>query len=170
VNALSPPAPFRSGLVSRPLSACAGASFIVAGAGVAVWNMVARFDHGWWLASFLVLVGGVAQVLLGLGQRPLAQQAWTARPGRAPVRQAALWNTGTLLVPLGVLAGARLPVVLGSVVLLVALCGVARDLRRADARTRERLARHRGPYGSLLVFLAISVLVGTALAWHLPWM
>jgi hypothetical protein len=170
VNALSPPAPFRSGLVARPLYACAGASFILAGAGVAVWNMVERFHHGWWLASFLVLVGGVAQVLLGLGQQRLARQASTARPGGAPVRQAALWNAGTLLVPLGVLTDARLPVVLGSVALLVALCGVARDIRRADPRPRERLARHRRPYVSLLVFLAISVLVGTALAWHLPWM
>jgi hypothetical protein len=170
VNTLSPPAPFRSGLVLRPLYACAGASFIVAGAGVAVWNLVERFDHGWWLASFLVLVGGIAQVLLGLGQRALAQHPSTARPGRAPLRQAALWNAGTLLVPLGVLTDMRLPVVLGSVVLLLALCGVARDMRRADARPRERLGRHRAPFVSLLVFLAISVLVGTALAWHLPWM
>jgi hypothetical protein len=99
----------------------------------------------------------------------LAPPASTARPGRAPLRQAALWNAGTLLVPLGVLTDVLLPVVLGSVVLLVALCGVARDMQRADARPRERLGRHRAPFASLLVFLAISVLVGTALAWHLPW-
>jgi hypothetical protein len=170
VNTLSPPAHFRSALLPRPLYACAGASFIVAGAGVAVWDLVERFDHGWWLASFLVLVGGVAQVLLGLGQRALVQLTSSARPGRAPAPRAALWNAGTLLVPLGVLTDVRLPVVLGSVVLLVALCGVARDMRRADAGPRQRVGQHRASFISLLVFLALSVLVGTALAWDLPWL
>jgi hypothetical protein len=170
VSALASPARFRPGLLPRPLYVCAGASFLIVGAGVAAWNAVERFEHGWWLASFLVLVGGVAQLLLGLGQRALGPQTSTAPTGPARACQAALWNAGTLLVAFGVLADVRLPVVLGSAALLVALCGVARDIGRDGPRPVRRTRRRRTSFVSLLVFLAISVLVGTALAWDLPWL
>jgi hypothetical protein len=170
VSALALPTPFRRSLLPRPLYACAGAAFLIAGAGVAARNAVQSLEHGWWLASFLALVGGVAQVLLGAGQRTVAQPSSLVLARRATIRQAALWNTGTLLVPLGVLTDVRLPVVLGSVALLWALARLAADLRRSDPRPAQRVAQLRASFVSLLVFLAISVLIGTALAWDLPWM
>jgi hypothetical protein len=116
-----------------------------------------------------VLVGGAAQLLLGLGQRALARMTSDARARRAPARQAALWNACTLLVPLGVLTATRLPVVVGSIALLAALSGVTLDVRRAAAPA----ARSVGPQAAALLaltgFLVLSVLVGTALAWDLPW-
>jgi hypothetical protein len=160
----------RPRLLPGPLYACAGASFLIAGAGVAAWNSVHPLDHGWWLASFLALVGGIAQLLLGAGQRALAELPSLGRAHHATLRQAALWNAGTLLVPLGVLADVRLPVVAGSLVLLAALVRLAVDLRRADPPPARPVAHRRAPFVSLLAFLAVSVLVGTVLAWDLPWM
>ena len=153
MSALGPPAPFRPRLLPRPLYACVGTSFLIAGAGVAAWNAVQPFAHGWWLASFLALVGGVAQVLLA------APAAWTA-----------LWIAGTLLVPLGVLTDVRLPVVLGSCALMAVLVRLALDVHCGDAQRRRRVRQHRAWFLPFLGFIAISVLVGTALAWDLPWM
>ena len=108
MSVLATPATLRS-LLAGPLYACAGAAFLIAGAGVAVLNSVEPFEHGWWVVSFWALVGGVAQALIGAGHRALAPQ-----PGR-------------------------------------------------------RVARLRAWFRSFLGFMAISVLVGTALAWDLPW-
>jgi hypothetical protein len=41
---------------------------IVAGGAVAAVNSAAPFGHGSWLAAYLVLVGGVSQVVLGAGR------------------------------------------------------------------------------------------------------
>jgi hypothetical protein len=153
VSALGPPAPFRPRLLPRPLYACASASFLIAGAGVAAWNAVQPFAHGWWLASFLTLVGGVAQALLA-----------------ATAARTVLWNAGTLLVPLGVLTDIRLPVVLGSCALMAVLVRVTLDIHRGDLEPRQRVRQHRAWFLPFLGFMAISVLVGTALAWDLPWM
>jgi hypothetical protein len=143
--------------------------FLVAGAGVAARNAAHPFEHGWWLASFLALVGGIAQLLLGAGRRALVQSASLALAHQASIRQAALWNAGTLLVPLGVLTDVRLPVVAGSGALMAALVRLAVDVRPAAPPPGRRGDRVRASFVALLVFLAISVLVGTALAWDLPW-
>ncbi len=168
MSALAPRTRRRPSILPRPLYACAGASFLLGGAGVAAWNSAHRVDHGWWLASFLVLVGGIAQVLLGAGQRTVAQPRSLAQAHRAMIRQASLWNAGTLLVPLGVMTDVRLPVVAGSGALMAALARLAVDLRHAPP-PGERVERIRASFVSLLLFLAVSVLVGTILAWDLPW-
>ena len=169
MSALGPTARFRPSLVPGPLYARAGTSFIVAGAGVAAWNSVEPFAHGWWVASFLALVGGVAQALLGAGRLAVGRPPSVRQARRGAVRQAALWNAGTFLVPLGVLTDVRLPVVLGSGALMTVLARLAVDVHRADPRPERRVGQLRAWFLSLLGFLAISVLVGTALAWDLPW-
>ena len=79
--------------------------------------------------------------------------------------QAILWNAGVVAVPLGVLLGARVFVVLGSLALLASLVMF----------WQERGPRHAGSgvleigYVALIVFMGASVLVGTALAWDTPW-
>jgi hypothetical protein len=120
VRALASPARFASRLLPTPLYACAGTSFLVAGAGVAAWNSVQPFERA-------------------------------------------------LLVPLGVSTDVRLPVVLGSFALMAALGGIRFDLGRVGAPPAQPSGRHRAWFVSLLSFLAISVLVGTGLAWNLPW-
>jgi hypothetical protein len=138
-------------------------AWLAAGLVVAIWQVGGHVPHGWWLASFLGLVGGVAQLLLRAGGRPPAGAGW-------PRRRAALWNGGTVLVPLGVLADARIAVVLGGALLLVALEGAARGLLAArGARAGGAPGRHLA-YAGLLVFLGASVVVGTALAWDRPWL
>jgi hypothetical protein len=134
---------------------------IVAGGSVAAVNSAAPFGHGSWLAAYLVLVGGVSQVILAAGR--LALRA--PRPSPALLRaQLVLWNVGSLAVPAGVLADASTLVTVGSVALLWALAlftagasGVRRDVRgRALA------------YLAIVVGLAVSVVVGSALADAIP--
>jgi hypothetical protein len=149
-----------SGLHAAP---AAGVAWLAASIGVAVWEIAGHLPHGWWLVSFLGLVGGVAQLLLGA--------AGSAAAGAGvPRRRAALWNGGTVLVPLGVLADARLAVVLGGVLLMAALGGSARGLLAARRAGAEDAPRWHVAYASLLLFLGASVVVGTALAWDRPWL
>jgi hypothetical protein len=72
--------------------ACAGV-LIVAGGGVAAVNSAAPFAHGSWLAAYLVLVGGISQIVLRTGQLRLS----APRLERAvPATQLVLWNVGSL--------------------------------------------------------------------------
>jgi hypothetical protein len=92
-------------ILDRSTSAFLASSgvLIVAGGAVAAVNSAAPFGHGSWLAAYLVLVGGVSQVVLGAGR--LALRA--PRPTPALLRaQLVLWNLGSLAVPAGVLADA----------------------------------------------------------------
>ncbi|MGH2927025.1 MAG: hypothetical protein ACRDL8_02345, partial [Solirubrobacteraceae bacterium] len=80
--------------------AVAGA-LIVAGGLVAAANGAAQFAHGSWLAAYLVLVGGVAQLLLGMGCLALPEPVSSARLRHA---QLALWNAGYCILDCGVLS------------------------------------------------------------------
>jgi hypothetical protein len=149
-------------------AAGAGLSFLAASAGVAAWHMAEGVPHGWWLASFLGLVGGIAQLLLGAGHGALAGSTPPIRAGSSR-RHAVLWNAGTLLVPLGVLADARLAVVLGSALLIAALGGSSLEVLAARRARGGRTPRWQRAYVALLTCLGASVIVGTALAWDRPW-
>jgi uncharacterized membrane protein YfcA len=71
-----------------------------------------------------------------------------------------LWNIGSLAVPAGVLGDAPTLVTAGSVALLCALA-----LFATEARGLRREVRWRGViYLAIVVGLAVSVVVGTALA------
>jgi hypothetical protein len=150
-------------ILDRSTSAFLASSgvLIVAGGAVAAVNSAAPFGHGSWLAAYLVLVGGVSQVVLGAGR--LALHA--PRPTPALLRtQLALWNLGSLAVPAGVLADAPTLVTVGSVALLWALA-----LFAAGASGVRREVRVRAVvYLAIVVGLAASVVVGSALADALP--
>lgn len=137
--------------------AALGGALIVAGGLVAAVNSAAPFAHGSWLAAYLVLVGGVSQVVLGLGRLALPMPGPSVRLGLA---QLILWNVGSLAVPAGVLGGETALVTLGSVILLVALASFA-----IGARAWPRVARGRViAYHAVILALAVSVIVGSALA------
>lgn len=136
--------------------ACAGVLIVIGGA-VAAVDSAAPFDHGPWLAAYLVLVGGVSQILLAVGRTGLP----APRPAHAVHRaQLALWNLGSLVVPTGVLADVAAIVTVGSVALLAGLVLFARGLtpRGRDSRGLATL------YLAFILGLAASVIVGSAIA------
>jgi hypothetical protein len=143
----------RAELRSTVAFVACGAILIVAGGVVAAVNSAAPFTHGSWLAAYLVLVGGAAQIsLAGL-------VAVGSGSGRSRGRLM-LWNFGSLAVPAGVLADTTAWVTAGSVALLCALAIFAyAGLQAAQARHPRAVA-----YLVLVVSLAASVVVGSALA------
>ena len=136
-----------------------GGTLIVAGGLVAAVNSAAPFAHGSWLAAYLVLVAGTSQVLLGVGRRALLLREPPRRLTRA---QLLIWNTGSAAVPGGVLGGAALPVTAGSVALLAALACFAAGVRGVPRRAGAVA------YHALIVALAASVIVGSAMAGAAP--
>jgi hypothetical protein len=154
---------------TRPdLTAAALASAAAAGLALAV-RTSEPFDHGAWLVAYLFLVGFLAQLLLGLGQAALLSGAGASSPTPwVRLRQALLWNLGVVAVPAGVLAETRLAVVAGSLSLFAALTSLAKT-------TRPELTRAHSPrwlswgYRVLLAAMLVSTLIGTALAWDIPW-
>ena len=136
-----------------------GGALVVAGGIVAAVNSAAPFAHGSWLAAYLVLVAGISQVLLGVGRLALLVR----EPPRRLIRaQLLLWNAGSVAVPAGVLGDAALPVTAGSVALLAALACFAAGVRGVPL--------HAGvlAYHALIVALAASVIVGSAMAGAAP--
>ena len=136
-----------------------GGALVLAGGLVAAINSATPFAHGSWLAAYLVLVAGVSQVLLGVGRLALLVR----EPPRRLIRaQLLLWNAGSVAVPAGVLGDAALPVTAGSVALLAALACFAAGVRGVPLRAGAVA------YHALIVALAGSVIVGSALAGAAP--
>jgi hypothetical protein len=128
------------------------------------------FDHGWWLVAFLALVGGLSQVTLSGGQRALAGCPAPTRPaGRVLVAELVLWNLGTVVVPVGVFAGAPAVVAVGSVALLTALALFAAATRAPPDRSPHDHRSKLYAYRAVIILLTGSVLVGAGLEDALPW-
>jgi hypothetical protein len=159
------------GQLSRRLDLTAAALASLAAAAVTLAIRLAEpFEHGVWLVAYLVLVGFLAQMLLGRGQTALlVAGGLPAPPRRTRLTQAVLWNLGVVAVPLGVLAGTRLAVVAGSVSLIVALASLARTARPGLTAPRARRWWQGWGYAFLLAAMTASTLIGTALAWDIPW-
>lgn len=131
-----------------------GGILIVAGGVVAAVNSAAPFTHGSWLAAYLVLVGGTAQILLAGGYAALVAPHRACGQSRSRLL---LWNFGSLAVPGGVLADTAAGVTAGSVALL---CALALFARAVSGAPRARAIA----YVALVVSLGASVIVGSALA------
>jgi hypothetical protein len=141
-------------------AAVAGA-MIVAGGLIAAINSSAPFAHGSWLAAYLVLVGGVAQLLLGVGCLGLPVARLSAGLRRAEL---GLWNVGNVVVIGGVLADAVGVVAVGSAIVLAALGGFAVGGGRLLHFERGRVILYR----VMILGLAASVVVGAVLAGTSP--
>jgi hypothetical protein len=129
----------------------------VAGGGVAAVNRAAPFGHGSCFAAYLVLVGGVSQGVLAAGRLILHAPRLTRTLFPA---QLALRNIGSLAVPAGILGDAAILVTAGSIALLCALTPFATQARRVRRELRGRAA----VYLAIVVALAGSVVIGSALA------
>jgi hypothetical protein len=144
-------------------------AFLLAGALGVVVNTASPFQHGWWLVAYLSLVGGLSQLLLGAGLYVLAERTQSPTPpDRLLLAQVGLWSLGTAAVAAGDLAGRRLVLLLGSTLLLIDLALFAMGLSRLRHDAAHHAPAWERCYAALLVFLAISVLVGSSLAGALP--
>jgi hypothetical protein len=142
------------------------ALFFAAAVVAALTRAIEPFDHGIWLVAYLFLVGSMAQFLLRRGEASLL--ASSGSPLVAARGQVVLWTAGSIAVPGGVFADARLLVVLGAICLLAALALFWRSVRRSDRARKCRVGLWRS-YMGLLIFMAASTIVGTTLAWDTPW-
>lgn len=135
----------------------AGSVAIVAGGLAAAVTGPTNWDHGSWVAAFLVLVTGVAQIGIGAAQAQLAPFASSIR---FAARQCVLWNAGCLAVIAGTLLSNPLTVSVGGGLLLAALGMSAYAVRGAGDQVVLR-----GLYRALLIVLLASIPIGIALAW-----
>ena len=153
--------------ISGRVFAVCGVLFLVAAAVIAVINARTPFAHGWWLVAYLGLVGGVSQLLLGPGLIAIAARGGATKAVlQYSVGEIVLWNAGTVIVAVADLAAAPRGVLLGSVLLFVALALFARDLQLVSAESQPSARAWRGMYAVLLVFLAVSTVTGTVLAYR----
>jgi hypothetical protein len=150
----------RADRYSWAFAATSGA-LIVAGGLVAAINSATPFAHGSWVAAYLVLVGGVAQMFLGVWCLGLPEPKLAARLRGAEL---GLWNVGNAIVVGGVLTESASVVVVGSAMLLGALAGFALGggpIRR-DQPGRVII------YRIVILGLAGSVVIGAVLAHSSP--
>jgi hypothetical protein len=149
--------------------AICGSAFLVAAGAVAVVQATAPFTRGWWLVAYLILVGGLSQLLLGSGLIALARRSAARACGASATRaQLVLWNAGTVTVAIADLTEVPAGVLAGSLALYGALALFSVGLRRVVVTAgRPSKFWFRG-YVLLLVFLAACVVIGAALAGALP--
>lgn len=138
-----------------------GTTCVVAGGLVAAVTAAAPLTHGAWVAAYLVLVAGVAQVGLALGQAVLSLRPPSCR---ALAVECVTWNLGNLAVVVGTLVGIAALVDLGGVLLVAALAGVGIALRGASRGVgRPRRFVLHGVQALVLVLL-VSIPIGLWLA------
>lgn len=141
----------------RPFLVVGSACTIVGGV-VAAVTRPTGFELGSWLAAYLVLVGGVAQIALGVGQAWLADE----RPRQTEVRaEVATWNLGVVATVVGTLVSMPIVTTLGGIASVVALALFLAGVRRAGSARQWARILYRGVAAMVLV----STPVGLALAW-----
>lgn len=120
-------------LVSRPRSAAApfvaaGAAWVIGGGLVSAAMAPAASYHSSWAVAYIVLVAGVAQAALGLGQAALAGRDLGARTRRT---QLVAWNLGNAAVLAGTLLDVAPVLYVGCALLVGTLVLVLHGVRHA---------------------------------------
>lgn len=155
--------------MSRPLSrpeaalAIIGVGCVVFGGLVAAATGPLGLEQGSWVAAYLVLVGGVAQVAMGLAP------AWlTQRPASPTISWSTLasWDLGSALVIAGTLTDMPLVVDGGSVLLVIGLATALYAVRRGSPHSSAEGAAWLVSwiYRALLLVLLVSIPIGVVLA------
>jgi hypothetical protein len=135
-----------------------GTASVVAGGLVAAVTRPLDLELGSWLAAFLVLVGGVAQIALGAGQ------AWLAGglpSNRRLVGEAIAWNAGLAATIAGSLLAVPVATTAGGLATAVALVLFLDATPRSGAGPRWMALCYR----SVLAVVLVSTPIGLALAW-----
>lgn len=123
-----------------------------------------------WLALHLALLGGVSQLIVGVGQFFVCSYlATTPPPSRLLRAQLIAWNLGAVLVAIGVVADVSVVAEVGVVAVLV---GIALLVVGIDTMRRSSLQRARWAiqwYLAAAAFLAAGAIVGGLLAHGVAW-
>lgn len=142
-------------------TAIGGASIVLGGLVAAITGPLA-LAQGSWVAAYLVLVGGVAQVAMGQAQivgGERSRWAWA---------QFAAWNLGNILVIAATLLHKPFVVDLASMLLVAALVvalGATRSTRWRAWRVQSALTLWLArAYSFVLVVLLVSIPVGMVLS------
>ena len=138
---------------------CWSRSCIVAGGLVAAVTAPTGFPAGSWVAAYLVLVAGVAQIGLGTGQSLFAVRV-PSPPVVVLSSRPLAWNVGSAAVITGTLIGSLLVVGVGGLGLAVALGLFLYAVRRSRRGRRWQLMLYR----ALIALLAVSIPVGLFLS------
>lgn len=136
-----------------------GITATVAGGLIAAASRPAGWDRGPWVAAFLVLVVGIGQGGLAIGQ---------AAFGLTPTRRVVVYellsiNLGAALVIGGTLLSSPLTATVGSLLFGAALVLVARGAMRSIPGFSPGLSGRM--FVALLAVLVVSVPVGVCLTW-----
>ena len=134
-----------------------GVLAVVAGGLLAAVVAPAPTEHATWAAAYLVLVWGLAQVALGVGQGLCAGRLSMA----LVVAQVIGWNLGCAAVMVGTVSGVPAVADVGAVLLVVTLILSARGV--TGGPTRRRLGVPSWvwwSYGLLITVLLVSIPVG----------
>ncbi len=138
----------------------AGLVCVIGGGLVAAVTAPTASEHSSWAAAYLVLVGGVAQAGLGLGQ---ALFAAPTGPG-VTATEVAGWNLGNAAVLVGTLLNLTPLVDVGGALLVVTLALLARGLRPSSTVPVHGARRYwLHAYRLLVVILLVSIPVGLVL-------
>lgn len=135
-----------------------GSVSVVAGGLVAAVSRPLGIGLGPWLAAFLVLVAGVAQIALGAGQACLVRR----RPRPSAVRiELGAWNAGVVGTIVGTFVDLPALTTVGGMATVVALATFVAVVRRTGS----------GPTWAQVTYvvgaglLSTSTLIGLLLAW-----
>lgn len=148
------PAAWRSGI---PFAIVGSASIVVGGL-IAAVTRPTGFEEGPWVAAFLVLVGGVAQILAGVGQATLVAEA---PPSRTLAIELVAWNIGCAATIVGTLLANPAITSLGGAALIASLAVFLSAVVGPSARP----GLLRTAYVAVVGFVVLSTPVGLALAW-----
>lgn len=141
-----------------------GVVCIVAGGLVAAVTAPSPTEHGTWAAAYLVLVAGVSQVGLAVGQALLTAPTPAAR---TRVAELVTWNVGNAAVLTGTLTGTVWIVDLGGALLVAALALVVVAVHRYPVQEVGRSqALARRAFQLLVLLLLVSIPIGLWLGRH----
>lgn len=136
-----------------------GAGCVVGGGLASAATAFAPTEHTAWAVAYLVLVGGVAQVGLGLAQILFSRPGGS---GAVVAAETALWNVGNAAVLAGVLASTAVLVDIGGALLVVALALAVYGVRGARGTGGWRVALFT--FRVLVILLLLSIPAGLLLA------
>lgn len=131
-----------------------GTVSVIAGGLIAAGSGPLNFAHGSWLGAYLVLVTGVVQTALGIGQDYLA-----ALSTRTTVTELVGINAGSVVIIIGTLTDALSAVSVGSLLLLVGLLTMLVTTRHASASALSVTFR------LVIAVVIISIPIGVVLAY-----
>jgi hypothetical protein len=134
-----------------------GTASIIAGGLIAGATARHPTEHEAWAVAFLVLVCGITQIALGLGQSLLAT---TVPPSRTIIAELVAFNAGCALVLVGTIAGLLLLTEAGSVLLALALVLLFRAVGGAGVQAGWPVNLYR----ALIAIVLLSIPIGLVLA------